>query len=429
MNLLLKNLQIVEPENPLNGQVADILIQNGIIQRVKKGIRANKDTKKIDLKGAQVSIAWVDVGTQIGEPGFEHREDIASVSEAALRGGYTSIISQPNTAPVVHSKSEVQYIIRNSADLPVDFYPIGAVSQGCTGGDLAEMYDMHQAGAIAFSDGWHSIQNAGLMMRALQYVKAFDGIVINQPNDESITRDGQMHDGYWSTMMGTRGIPYIAEVLMVKRDINLAEYTDSKLHIGNISTAESVDLVRQAKKDGIPVTCSVPIANLIFEDKELSDFDENFKVFPPLRTESDKKALQKGLKDGTIDFIASNHVPWDSEAKNLEFAYSNFGMIALETSYALANTYLSKILKNELLVEKFAYRPRQIFNLPVPKIEAGQIANLTIFDPNEEWSFSKDDITSKSKNTPFLNYKFKGRVKGIVHKDFVRIFEQEFSFA
>lgn len=417
--MLLKNLRLIAPKHPSNGEEVDILIQEGVIQRIKKGIRASKDIPRFDAKGACVSIGWVDVGTQVCEPGFEHREDLQSVSEAALRGGFSTLAAQPNTHPVIQSKSEVHYIIRNSADLPVQIHPIGAVSHDCKGGDLTELYDMHQAGAIAFSDGKYSIQDAGLMLRSLQYVKAFDGVIINQPHTTAIAGEGQMHDGYWSTMLGTRGIPDLAEVLMVKRDIDLAKYTDSRLHIANISVAESVDLVRQAKKDGLKVTCSVAIANLIFEDKELSNFDENFKVFPPLRTEKDRRSLQKGLKDGTIDFIVTNHVPWDKEAKDLEFAYSKFGMIGLETCFALANTHLSKILSTEQLVNKLAYQARAIFGLEIPKIAVGEKACLTIFDPQKEWTLETSDLGSKSRNTPFVGTTFTGKVLGMMQGEVV----------
>lgn len=424
MNVLLKNLHLIAPQHPLNGTVVDILIEAGRIKRIKKGIRASKDTLKKDCENAYVSIGWVDFATQIGEPGFEHREDIASVSAAALFGGFTGIIAQPNTSPVIHSKSEIQYVIRNSAESAVDFYPLGAVSKDCKGQDLAELYDMHQVGAVAFSDGKYAIQHAGLMLRALQYVKAFGGIVVNQPSDQSISGDGQMHEGYWSTMMGTKGIPSLAEELMVKRDINLARHAESRLHIANISTKESVDLVRQAKKEGLDVTCSVPIANLIFEDAVLEHFDENFKVFPPLRVETDRKALQEGLQDGTIDFISTNHVPWDKEAKDLEFAYSKFGMIGLETCFALYNTYLSGVLSLEQLVQRLAIRAREIFTLPIPQLKEGAVANLTIFDTQKEWTFEEAAIQSKSKNTPFIGQQFRGKVMGVVQGEQVFFFEK-----
>jgi dihydroorotase len=413
--LLIKNATIVEPSSKLNGRKRDILInKNGIIESIKANIQAPK-AKIFDAKNACISIGWMDVGTQVGDPGFEHREDLQSVAQAAAAGGFTAIAPQPNTIPTIHSKSEVNYIKNKTENDLVDFYPIGAISRDCEGKDITEMYDMHESGAVAFSDGQKTMQNSGLMMRALQYVKAFDGLVMNHPQDAALASEGQMHEGMVSTSLGMKGIPSIAEELMVQRDLYLVEYSDSRLHLFNISTERSVELLKNAKSKGIDVTASVPVLNLIFDETAIAEFDPNYKVLPPLREKPDIRALKRGLKNGVISLITSNHTPLDEEAKNLEFPYADFGIIGLETAYALCNSYLSDVLKTEDIVSILAINPRKLFRLPVPTIKEGAKANLTIFNPNLEWTFAEKDIHSKSKNTPFIGKQFKGKVMGVVN--------------
>lgn len=295
------------------------------------------------------------------------------------------------------------------------FYPVGAVSQGCEGKDLAELFDMHTAGAIAFSDGRNSVQDAGLLLRAMQYARAFNGLIVNEPHHKTIAAGGQMHEGVVSTSLGMKGVPALAEEIMVQRDLSLLEYAQGRLHLHLLSTAKSVALVRAAKKAGLPVTASVAVANLCFTDDQLSHFDSNWKILPPLRSQTDADALLEGLADGTIDFICSNHTPWDEEAKNLEFPYAEFGMTGMETAFALCRTYLSKHLSISDLIEKIAIAPRRVFGLPLPEIKPGTPAELTVFDPDAEWIFLEKDIRSKSHNTPFTGQTFKGKVLGIVN--------------
>ncbi len=411
--LLLKNVRIVSPESKHHDKKRDILIEEDQIKEIKAKISDDK-AKVFDAKGAFCSLGWVDLGTQIGDPGYEHREDIQSISKAAAAGGFTALAMLPNTNPIIQSKSEIQYLISHSKNTLVDILPIGAASHDCSGEDITEMYDMHQAGAYAFSDGKRSIQDSGLMMRALQYVKAFDGVVMNYPQNASIAGKGQMNEGTTSTMLGTKGIPRLAEELMVQRDIYLAEYADSRVHISNISTAGSVELIRQAKKKGIKITASVPALQLAFDDSVLADFDSNFKVLPPLREPVDIKALHKGLLDGSIDVICSNHVPLENEAKSLEFSYAKFGAIGLETTFALCSTHLGEKFTTEILVEKLCANPRKLLGLPNSGIAVGNQADLTIFEPNIKWNFTKADIFSKSKNTGLIGKELKGRPLGIV---------------
>jgi len=409
MNLLLKQLTLFEPTHPLHLQTCDLFIQDGIIKDIQTEI-AIENAEMIDGKGCYLSIGWMDFGVQIGEPGFEHREDLQSVSAAAAAGGFTEIAAFPNTKPVIQNKSDVSFLKQFSKNQLINIIPIGAISHDTAGKEITEMYDMHRSGAIAFSDGKKSIQHAGLMLRALQYVKAFNGIIVQHPNDYSIASDGQMHEGSISTRLGMKGIPSLAEELMLQRDIELLDYTDSRLHIHNISTAESVGIIRRAKERGLKITASVAALNLAYTDNALATFDPNYKVQPPLREDTDRKALLKGIKEGVIDFVTSNHVPLEQEVKFLEFAYAEVGTIALETAVATSTTALQGVLQTEEVIEKWTHASRKALQISIPEIAIGQIANLTLFDPEKEWVVTAKNLYSKSKNTPYISQKIKGKV-------------------
>ncbi|GAB4497412.1 MAG: dihydroorotase [Saprospiraceae bacterium] len=413
MLLLLKNVRIVGEKDEKKPQ--DILIRDGVIEAIGDGLSAEKGAEVWESPGACVSPGWFDAGIQACDPGYEHREDLLSAARAAAAGGFTAVAPFPNTNPAIHSKSEILYIKNKTANSPVTFYPVGAISQGCEGKDLAELFDMHSAGAIAFSDGQKAVQDAGLLLRALQYVKAFNGLIINEPHHKTIAAGGQMHEGIVSTSLGLKGVPALAEEIMVQRDLSLLEYAQGRLHLHLLSTAKSVALVRAAKKAGLPVTASVAVANLCFSDEKLADFDSNWKIMPPLRSKRDAEALLEGVTDGTIDFICSNHTPWDEEAKNLEFPYAEFGMAGLETAFALCRTFLDKKLTVNDLIDKIARAPRKVLGLPIPEIKPGTRAELTLFDPDAAWIFEEKNIHSKSRNTPFIGQTFKGKVLGIVN--------------
>ncbi len=413
MLLLLKNVRIIDGKKESRPQ--DILIRDGVIEAVGENLTAEKGADIWEMPGASVSVGWLDVGVQVCDPGYEHREDLHSAARAAGAGGFTAVACFPNTNPALHSKSEILYVKNKTKHSLVTFHPIGAVSQSCEGKDLAELFDMHSAGAVAFSDGKKAVQDAGLLLRAMQYAKGFNGLVINEPHHKTIAAGGQMHEGIVSTSLGLKAIPALAEEVMVQRDLSLLEYAESRLHIHLLSSAKSVELVRKAKKAGLPVTASVAVANLCFTDEKLSDFDSNWKLMPPLRSQSDIDALLEGLADGTIDFICSNHTPWDEEAKNLEFPYADFGMIGLETAFALCRTFLSKKLSVGDIVEKIAIAPRRALGLPIPEIKPGVRAEITVFDPDADWTFSEKEIRSKSHNTPFVGHALKGKVLGIVN--------------
>ncbi|MFN4255815.1 MAG: dihydroorotase [Saprospiraceae bacterium] len=414
--LVIKNVRIANGDpNPADPRPVDILVREGRIETVGENLVPPAGAEVWQFENAWASPGWLDVGAEICDPGHEHREDFESATRAAAAGGFTAVACLPNTRPALHSKSEILYVQNKTAGGAVNFHPIGAISQDCAGKDLAELFDMHTAGAVAFSDGTRPVQDAGLLLRAMQYAQAFGGLVLNQPYHKTIAAGGQMHEGIVSTQLGMKGIPALAEELMVQRDLSLLEYAGGRLHLHNISTAKSVALVRAAKQAGLPVTASVAVANLCFTDEKLADFESNWKLLPPLRAETDRQALLDGLADGTLDFICSNHAPQDTEAKNLEFPYAEFGMIGLETAFALSQTFVGKKLTINELVAKWAVRPRQILGLPVPLIAPGSRAELTIFDPDVEWTFSEKDIRSKSANTPLVGSSLRGRALGIVN--------------
>ncbi|TNE52612.1 MAG: dihydroorotase [Bacteroidetes bacterium] len=414
MQLLLKNVRICTDSEVTAPQ--DLRISDGIIRAIGRNLPMESGVKELRFDGEVcVSPGWLDVGTQTCDPGLEHREDLQTVAAAAAAGGFTGLATAPNTLPAVDNKSGIVYIQNKTAGLPVSFYPIGALSVGTDGKDLAELFDMYTAGALAFSDGNHPVQDAGLLLRALQYVRAFDGLILHQPHHQSIAAGGQMHEGVVSTRLGLRGIPALSEEVTIQRDLSLLEYAESRLHLHLISTRKGVEMVRAAKAAGLPVTASVALANLCFTDDKLSTFDSNWKVMPPLRDAQHRDALLEGVLDGTIDFICTNHTPWDTEAKNLEFPFARFGMIGLETAFALCRTYLQDHLSLPQLVRLWAVHPRQVLGLPVPEIKTGAPANFAVFAPDQEWTLSAQDLRSKSYNTPFIGEKLRGKVLGVVH--------------
>jgi dihydroorotase len=416
MKLLIKKATVVDPNSPYHGKVVDLFVEGDKITSIASDLKL-KAEEVVEASGLHVSPGWIDLGVQVCDPGFEHREDLRSASASAAAGGFTAIGVYPNTSPAVDGKTEVSYLRQHGKGKLVDILPIGAATSKCLGKDITEMIDMHQAGAIAFSDGAKPIADNGMMLRALEYVKAFGGIVINQPHDHSLSPEGQLHEGVVSTSLGMKGIPNLAEDIMTLRDIYLVEYADSRLHLATLSTKRSVDLVRQAKTKGLKVSASVAVLNLAFDDRALVEFDSNFKVLPPLRGNEDREALIQGLKDGSIDLFCSNHVPLEEEAKKLEFPYADFGAIGLETAYALVNTKLEGVLSTVELVEKFALNPRKLFNLPTISVREGSKANLTLFQPAEKWTFTQSHIFSKSLNTPLLGMELKGRVKGVINNN------------
>lgn len=412
MSILLRKVKIQDPSSPFHGEQKDILIQNGVIAEISDLINSPVD-QVVDHSDIHVSLGWVDTFSDFADPGYEHKENLESGANAAATGGFTRVFVVPNTSPALHSKSQIEYIIEKSRKLPVTIQPIGAITKNIEGKDLAEMYDMFEYQAIAFSDGFQSVQSAGLLIKALQYVKAIDSVIIQLPDDRSINPNGLINEGIVSTQLGLPGKPVLAEELMVARDIKLAEYTDSKLHITGITSARSVALIKKAKADGIKITCAVTPHHLFFCDEDLKGYDTNLKVNLPLRTKEDRHVLQNAVLDGTIDMIACHHQPQDWDSKTCEFEYAKYGMIGLESCFGVLG---SLNIPEKKIIELICESPRKHFRLPQEIIKVGSTAELTLYNPSLEYIFDKTDIASASKNSAFVGKKLKGSVLGIVNK-------------
>jgi len=415
MNILLKQVTIADPNSPFNGAVKDILIENGIIKQIADSITA--DSEVTELAGVTVSPGWVDIFSHFCDPGFEYRETLETGAASAAAGGYTQVFVLPNTNPAIQNKPQAEYVVQKSKPLPVTIHPLGAVTKGIEGKELAEMYDMHAGGAIAFSDGITPVQSAGLMVKALQYVKPFNGVIIQVPQDKSIGQHGLMNEGIISTRLGLPGIPAIAEELIIRRDIELLAYADSKLHITGVSTEKGLQLIKSAKDAGLDITCSVTPYHLFFCDEDLQTYDTNLKVNPPLRTRQDMLALREGVKNGWVDCIASHHIPQNWDGKTCEFEYAKNGMIGLQTAYSVVNTAVPGLTSDEI-AGLFSLNARRIFNLPAPGINEGALAELTFFNAQETFVLQKQTILSKSQNTPFIQIPLTGKVAGIAAKGF-----------
>ncbi|HEK20935.1 MAG TPA: dihydroorotase [Bacteroidetes bacterium] len=406
MNLLIKSATVTDSASSFNNKVADILIKDGIIQQIAADIDG-EDIEIFDAKGCHIAPGLFDLNCNIGELGLETKEDLETGTAAAAAGGFTGIALMPNTQPPVHSKAEVEYLLNRAKNNLVDIYPLGTISHKREGKDMAEMYDMYKSGARAFTDGNRPVQDAGLMERAMLYVQNFGARVISYPEDISIAGKAKMNEGVVSTMLGMKGIPALAEELMIARDLYLAEDTGAPIHFTTISTAHAVELIREAKRKGVNVTCDVALHNLILTDEALMDFDSHYKVKPPLRTQNDVDALIAGIKDGTIDAIVTQHTPHEVEFKAVEFEVAEYGMIGFQTALPVA---LSVGLSPELIIEKMSVNPRRILTADTAAIEHGAKANLIIFDTQASWEYNKQNNRSKSYNSPFLGQNLKGKV-------------------
>ncbi|WCT14746.1 dihydroorotase [Mucilaginibacter jinjuensis] len=405
MNLLIKSATVVDPNSPFNKQVTDILIENGVITQIGKDITA--EVEIFDATGKYLLPGFFDLNCNIGELGYETKEDLQSGTAAAAAGGFTGIALMPNTQKPVHSKAEVEYLVNKSKGNLVDVVPLGAISYKREGKDMAEMYDMLQSGARAFTDGNNPVQDAGLMERALLYAHGFNALIFSYPEDTAIAGKAKVNEGEVSTLLGMKGIPSLAEELMVARDLYLSEYTGSPIHFSTISTWRSVDLIRQARQRGLQVTCDVAAHHLVLTDEALTGFDSQYKVKPPLRIQKDVDALIAGLKDGTIDTIVSQHTPHEVEYKNVEFEVAEFGIVGLQTAFILA---LKAGLPLDLIVEKLSVNPRKILNAPTANIAVDTSANFTLVDTEKEWTYTRENNFSKSYNSPFIGQTLKGQV-------------------
>ena len=413
MNILLKSAKIICPENKeLHLKKRDILIKKGIIEKIGASVEAPARVKTVEKNNLHVSLGWFDSSVCFGEPGFEERETIANGLLTAGKSGFTDIVLNPNTYPVPDTSSDVVFLKERGLGKPTKIHPLGTLTKNADGIDLAELYDMKNAGAVAFYDFKRQISNPNLLKIALLYAQNFDGLVYSFPQDGHIKGNGVVNEGEISTKLGLKGIPALAEELQIARDLFVLEYAGGKLHIPTISTSGSVKLIAEAKKKGLDVSCSVAIHNLFFSDETLVGFDTNFKVSPPLRTKSDCKALIKGVKNGTIDFATSDHVPMDVEHKRVEFDNAKNGSLGLETAFGALNTLFDLDETINLLT-----KGRSRYQIEKPKLEKGAKACLTLFNPDGEHEFEAKDILSTSKNSMFVGASLKGKVYGIIHND------------
>ncbi|MCL7764909.1 dihydroorotase [Polaribacter sp. Z014] len=409
MTTLLKSATIIDSSSPYHHQQKDILITNGIIVKIENSIEIENDYQVVALDNLHVSCGWFDTSVSFGEPGFEERENIKNGLNVAAKSGFTAVAVNANSNPVIDNKSAVEFLIHKANGFATNLYPIAALTQNSKGIDMAELYDMQQSGAIAFADYNKPIANDNLMKIALLYAQNFDGLVFSFPKNNSIAGEGIANEGINSTKLGLKGIPALAEHIQIARDLYLLEYTGGKLHIPTISTTKSVELIKEAKKKGLQVTCSVSVHHLTLSDDELQGFDSNYKVNPPLRTKADIKGLLKGIKSGVIDVITSDHNPIDIEHKKLEFSEAKDGTIGLESAFGAINS----VLNLEDFIDNITSKPKAIFGLENHSIQENNKAEISLFNPELNYTFTKEDILSISKNSAFLNKKLKGKAYGI----------------
>ena len=409
MKVLLKDTTVLDPLSPYHEESVDILIENGFFKQIAKEIKASEDMKVITFPNLSCSQGWFDSSVSFGEPGYEERETLLHGLNVAARSGFTSIALQPDTNPIIDTNAAVGFITGKTVHNPVKVYPIGALTVKSDGVDLAELYDMCQAGAIAFGDYKKAIENPTLLKLALLYVQNFDGLVISYPQDNAIAGHGMVHEEEQSTLLGLKGIPALAEELQIARDLSILEYTGGKLHIPTISTQKSVELIRDAKAKGLQVSCSVTVHHLILTDQELTTFDTRYKVLPPLRTSSDTTALINGIEDGTIDMITTDHQPIDIENKKVEFDHAKYGTLGLESAFGILNNLIGTTTALKMLTQG-----KTIFGIkPVP-IEIGNPVDIALFNTKGKGKFTKENILSTSKNSAFFGKETQGEVYGII---------------
>lgn len=409
MKILLKSATVTDSQSPYNASVKDILIENGKISKIADAISANNCDKIIDLPDLHISRGWFDSSVSFGEPGFEERETLENGASTAARSGFTDVVLLPNLKPVTDTGSQVAYLKERAREFVTRLHVAGALTVGMQGNSLAEMFDMHRNGALYFIDTHRGIENAQLLKMALQYTLGFKGIVSSFPADKHLIGEGVIHEGEYATLLGLKGIPPVAEHTRISRDLQLLAYTGGRLHIPTISCAKSVALIRDAKKQGLDVSCSVNILHLGMRDTDVEDFNTDRKILPPLREEADAQSLIEGLKDGTIDMVTSDHKPMDVEHKKVEFDLAAFGSIHLESAFGMLNKHLPL----EMSIEKLT-AGAQRFGVKIPSISVGEQACITLFNPNVSYAFGKEHILSTNSNAAALGKTLKGKAYGII---------------
>ncbi|MFZ1615832.1 MAG: dihydroorotase [Flavobacteriales bacterium] len=419
-DLLLRDVTVLDPGGPLHKQRTDLLIVQGRLKEAGAKLPKGK-AEEIRMDGMHASPGWVDLRAHFREPGEEYKQGITTGLDGAAAGGFTAVAVMPSTFPPVDHRADVEALLHKAAGHAVRLLPVGALTQGLRGEQLAELYDMKQAGAVAFCDDLTAVRNNRLMLIALQYARNVDTTVMAFAMDPELAAQGQMNESATATRLGLRGLPDIAETIHLARDLRLLEYTGGRLHVATVSTAGAVELLRDAKVRKLGVTASVAAHHLLLDEGCLRGYDTNFKMMPPLRGVKDIEALREAVKDGTIDCVVSDHRPEDIDHKRVEFPQAAFGAIGLQTAYAAASTALKGRMSASRIVERFCQGPRAILGLPVPHLTVGEVAEITIFAPDQDWSFSAADIIGPAKNTPFIGQRFTGKPLGIVANGQVRM--------
>lgn len=417
MRYFLKNAQVIAPKSGKHLQNVHILIENGSIRHLlnsNQDLKVPEDAITISSPNLKVSVGWLDMRCLIPDPGQEFKESLTSGTKAAMKGGFTEIALLPNTQPPILGANDLSYFQKFNQNSLVKLLPMAKTSSDGLGNDMTEMTSLHHSGAIAFTEGDRAIQDTDAVRKIVVYLQKFGGLFMQRPNDNSLAKFGLMNEGTISTQLGLPAIPHLAEELMIQRDLNVLEYYGGKIHFSLLSSARSVDLIREAKQKGLAVTCDIAAHQLAFDDSVMLELESIYKVNPPFRTQEDITALKAGLVDGTIDAIVSDHNPQDTESKELELDLAAFGVIGLETAFAVANTFSDLPLED--LIEKMTTQPREILNVTQPELKEGELANVTAFDADLEWTYQKKDIVSKSKNSPFIGHKLKGKALAVFNQ-------------
>jgi len=422
MKTLIKKTRIVDSKSNHNNQLVDVLIEDGIIKKIDVAINITADNI-IERENLHLSPGFVDINANACDPGYEYKEDLQTLCKAALLGGYTQVAISPKTLPITENKANIEYILSKARNLPVQILPIGAATLQLEGKELSELYDMQQAGAVAFSNTKNSIMHSGVLMRLLMYLKQFNGRLLLYADDKNLSAEGYVHEGIVSTRLGLKSRPALAESLMISRDIQLAELASTFLHFSTVSTAQSLQLIQTAKNKKQSITCDVAIHHLLFTDEKLNDFNSVYKVLPPLRSEDHRKALIEGLKTGLIDAITSDHTPQNIELKNKEFDLASYGAIGVQTAFRASLTLLKQGCTLAQLVDAFTHGPRKILGLTEVIIKENTELNATLFNPSGETIFTEQEIVSKSKNSMFINEKLNGKIYGTLLKNQINLID------
>lgn len=413
MSILIKNAVLMDSGSKDELRKVDLYIKDGKIQE----IGSNASAKNIvDVEGALVVPGLFDLWSHFNEPGLEYKEDIASGLEAARAGGFTDVCCLPNTEPIVDNKSQLKFIKRSAQGYATALHPYACASKGGKDEVISEMRDLFENGAVAFTGGTASIANSELLLKALQYTQSFGGLVINRPQDRDLSRYGQMHEGTVSTSLGMKGIPSMAEKIAIERDLSVLQYAGGRLHLTGISSKEGVEAIRQAKQQGLKITCDVSIHHLIYTDDNVLSYDSNYKLDPPLRSITDQQALIEGLLDDTIDCIASYHIPQDTESKELEFDLADDGMISLQTVIPQLMKLTNQVALDKL-IDKFSNAPRRVLGLPIVDVSVGSASRFTVIDQELKWTLDASTNCSKSRNTALMGEELSGKATALVIGD------------